>query len=315
MNKAGVKEYTITRLTKDTLKDLAALHSRVYGLPLQEDYFCKKYYTAYTGVAYTGFLAYSKSGLPIAYYGVIPCFIQYGHEIILAAQSADTMTHPDHRYKGMFVELSNICFDLCKQLGIRLVFGFPNQNSYHGAINKLGWKMTGSLDCFSIPANSLPLRSLSRKLKLEKPYNSYVEFILKKKRSRLKDAANPVLDEGYAGVHRSRDYLLYKTYNRSSVISIGNSKVWISPRHNLQIGDMENVNETNFSFVIDQLKILAKKLGVTEIQFHCSPQTKLHKLFSQVCEPVASFPVLFQDFGSLVPLEKIRFSYADIDIF
>ena len=31
-----------------------------------------------------------------------------------------------------------------------LIYGFPNQNSYHGAI-KLGWQMTEMMECFKIP--------------------------------------------------------------------------------------------------------------------------------------------------------------------
>src|SRR4029077_2199837 len=99
------KEYTVTRLDKNNLKDLAMLHSEVYGTPINENYFLKKYDTAYTGLENVGYIAYSSEGKPVAYYGVIPCFIEHKNEVMLAAQSADTMTHPGYRYKGMFVEL------------------------------------------------------------------------------------------------------------------------------------------------------------------------------------------------------------------
>jgi len=135
------KEYTVVRLNKDNLKDVAVLHEAVYGIAPAPAYFPKKYNTAYTGTEYVGFIAYNPQNIPVAYYGVIPCFIQHGTEIMLAAQSADTMTDPQHRYKGMFVDLSNLTFKLCRELSIHLIFGYPNQNSYHGAIHKLGWKL------------------------------------------------------------------------------------------------------------------------------------------------------------------------------
>src|ERR1044072_3132440 len=119
------KDYCIVRLDESKLPDLAFLHKAVYGNEKSLDYWKKKYDTKYTGVEYIGFVAYNNENIPVAYYGVLPCFIQEKDNIILAAQSGDTMTHPQYRYKGMFVELSNITFDLCKQQEIRLVFGFP----------------------------------------------------------------------------------------------------------------------------------------------------------------------------------------------
>ena len=156
-NKITDQEYNIVRLDKDNLKDLAFLHSEVYGIKMNKDYFFKKYNTAYTGVEYIGFLAYSKNNFPVAFYGVIPCFLTYENKTILAAQSADTMTHPGYRFKGMFVDLSRRTFDLCKENRIQTVFGFPNQNSYHGAIHKLGWIETEIMQCFIISVSTIPL--------------------------------------------------------------------------------------------------------------------------------------------------------------
>jgi len=309
------KEYRIDRLDKKNLKDLAILHSGVYGVPVNETYFLKKYDTAYTGFENVGYIAYNREGKPVAYYGVIPCYIQYKGEVMLAAQSADTMTHPQYRYKGMFVDLSNKAFDLCRQLGIRLVFGFPNQNSYHGAVNKLGWKMTEAMACFVIPIKSLPLESVARKMRLSKLYTRYAQFVLKKNMVSLPGTASSVIADGFAGVYRSEEYLVYKTYNSSRVIKIGNARIWISGRPGMLIGDMENVDETNFKTVTDKLRGLAGKLGIRQVQFHCSPGTNLHRLFSENFEPAHSYPVLFQDFGSSIPPEKIKFTFADIDIF
>src|SRR5258708_39658673 len=95
-------EYSILRLNKDNLTDVARLHSSVYSsAPSYE--FQKKYNTAFTGVEYVAVIAYDKDHQPAAYYGVMPCFIQFEDKIILAAQSGDTMTHPDHRGKGLVV--------------------------------------------------------------------------------------------------------------------------------------------------------------------------------------------------------------------
>jgi len=310
------KEYSIARLAKDNLADVARLHMAVYGKAAADGYFPRKYNTAYTAVENVGFIAYAKDKRPVAYYGVIPCFIQFENEVILAAQSADTMTDPQHRYKGMFVELSNMTFDLCRQLGIRLIFGFPNQNSYHGAVTKLGWKMTEAMTCFTIPVKGLPLESLAKKIKFfENIYKKYSRFILRKKTLPLNGVSNSVLVDGFAGIYRNEEYLSYKAYSATRVISIGNSKIWINNKYGLVIGDMEGVDEINLGTIIHQLKRLAKKLGVKQIQFHCSPGTGLHQLFVKNYKAIPSYPMLFQDFGSSVPPGKVRFTFADIDIF
>ena len=133
-NSIEIKEYSVVRINKTNLEDIEKLWFTVYGNTPPKNYFARKYASEYTGISNIGFIAY-KENIAIAYYGVIPCLVQYRDKIILAAQSADTMTHPHYRYKGMFVQLSNMCFELCRANGINLVFGFPNQNSYHGAVH------------------------------------------------------------------------------------------------------------------------------------------------------------------------------------
>src|ERR1700744_1753967 len=122
------KGYYFQRLSKKNLNDLDILYHSVHNKPQIEDYFAKKYDTAYTGVEYTGFIAYNDDHLPIAFYGVIPCFIRYDDRLFLAAQSADTMTHPKYRYKGLFVQMANLTYGVCEEDGVSIIFGFLNQN-------------------------------------------------------------------------------------------------------------------------------------------------------------------------------------------
>ncbi len=316
INEVANNRYMVVRLNKNNLKDLANLYSEVYNSQRPVDYFSKKYDTAYTGVEYVGYIAYNNNKLPVAYYGVIPCYIQWEKDRILAAQSADTMTHPKHRFKGMFVDLSNKTFDLCRELRIRLVFGFPNQNSLHGAVNKLGWKMTETMDCFTIKIRGLPFAAFPQKFGLLKfIYLKYSSFILKNKALPLNGIASSVLADGYAAVCRSAEYLQNKTYNNTIIIAEEDSTIWLNIKHNLLIGDMQGVNESNFGTVIGRLRRIANKLGIKQIQFHCSPGTSLHKLFSLSYKGTPAFPCLFQDFDSPIPPEKVKFTLADMDIF
>lgn len=315
-NNVETKEYTVVRLDRNNLADVMRLHKAVYGEAASTAHFPAKYDTAYTGAEYVGFIAYNHDQLPVAYYGVIPYFIQSGSQSMLAAQSADTMTHPGHRYKGMFATLSRLTFSLCRELGIRLIFGFPNQHSYHGAIYTLGWKMTEAMDCFLIPVHAIPLEALSRRsLFLQKLYKFYRRSILSWYTIPDKGLGNTVATGGFAGICRDEAYLSYKQFSRPRVIRAGKAKVWISNKPGLLIGDMEGVNGANFSDIIRKLKRLAKRLGVQQLQFHTSPGTRLHGLFSAHYTATSSYPVLFQDFGAAIASETIKFTFADIDIF
>ena len=308
-------EYSIERLGKDNLADIAKLYKAVYGRAAAPGLFIKKYDTAYTGRQWLGFIAYSKDHVPVGYYGVIPCFLQHGDNKILSAQSADTMTHPQYRFKGLFVELSKMTFDLCRAEGIKLIFGFPNQNSFHGAINKLGWKMTDTMDCFMIPVKTIPIQKIIRRVSFLKPlYNKYRHRVLQKYLAPGERIANSLISEGYYGVCRDADYLAYKTYHNTVVIRTAHSLAWIKLNTALIIGDMKT-SMNDFDKTMLEIKKLAAKLGMDQIQFHISPGTVLHSLFINRYQPIPSFPVLFQDMDSGIPLDKIKFSFADIDIF
>jgi hypothetical protein len=241
--------------------------------------------------------------------------MEYKGEVVLAAQSADTMTNPRYRYKGLFVELSLITFDLCKALGIKFVFGFPNQNSYHGAVNKLGWKMTHTMERFYVPVDCLPLElTASRFGWFKSMYARYVERVFGRYTLAQPGLGNSFMAEGLGGIRRDERYLLYRAYSASRVIQIGPARVWLRARSGLVIGDLQ-IGGGDFHETLGVLGELARRAGLSGISFIVSPGTAIHGLFSAEYGAEPSFPVLFQDLGSPIPLEEIRFSYSDIDIF
>jgi hypothetical protein len=309
------KEYTIVRLNDNNLADLEQLYEAVYGRKVRPGFYREKYNTAYTGLSCIGYIAYNGQQEPLAYYGVIPCFIEHAGRNILAAQSADTMTHPRHRYKGMFAELSRLTFALCRETGIRLVFGFPNQHFYPGAM-RMGWKETEAMEHFYVRISTFPLASLSARWSFIKGwYLRYQRSVTARYILPLAGVHSSVLSGDGAGVARSGAYLAYKKYNTTQVLQIGRAKLWIKISPILYIGDMEQVDENNFASVMHGLKSLCRRLGIRHLSFHISPHTALHRLWSASYAAVPSFPVIFQDFGAGLPLEKIKFTFADIDIF
>ncbi len=311
--KTEIGDYTVVRLNENNVHDLTVLDNVVYGKNQRADYYLKKYNTAYTGKQYIGYIAYNNN-IPLAYYGVIPVFLEVDGKQVLAAQSADSMTHPAHQSRGLYTQLSKLTFALCIEEGVELVFGFPNQNSYKPAVTKTGWKETGWMDAFTIEVNAIPLAGIARRLPLlKKLYTSYKTYVLKKYSVNAIGIQNSAVKEGWYGVSRNDDYLQYKTYNNSFVLQVGNSLTWVSLRNGFLIGDI--ILQDDFNIFITGIKKIAKQLGIARIQFVISRGTNLHSLFAEKFTAVPAFPVLLQTLNSTIAMEKFKFTYADIDVF
>jgi hypothetical protein len=311
-NKTG--EYYIERLSNKNLADVAKLHTAVYGKTPGPNFFPMKYDTAFTGARHTGFLAYNNQNVPIALYAVIPCFIKLGDKIILSAQSADSMTHPKHRYKGLFKELAALTFEACRNEGVKLTFGFPNQNSFTGAMNA-GYKMIDQMDCFIIDTGAFSWdRFFNKFIILKGLYHKYQDRQLKKHASPKKGIESSVSKDGFGGILRDTNFFNYKIYTDTRVIKINNATLWIKTGAMLLVGDMLVLPE-DFDEVMAKLKKLARRLGIKEIHFHSSRGTTLHGLFAAKFGSIPSFPVFFNDLAGDIQTEQIKFTSADIDTF
>ena len=78
-------------------------------------------------------------------YSLWPINLKIMGKTVFGAQSMDTMSHPNYRGQGIFTFLAKECYSIAKERGIRVLYGFPNQNSYHGFVRKLGWTHTGDV--------------------------------------------------------------------------------------------------------------------------------------------------------------------------
>ncbi|MBS1605070.1 MAG: GNAT family N-acetyltransferase [Bacteroidetes bacterium] len=328
---ADTADYRIERLSPDNLNDLGRLYHAVYGDNRTAPDFQKKYATAYTGATYIGYFAYDQQGTPAAYYGVMPCFIEYDNNLVLVAQSGDTMTHPDHRNRRLFARLCGKTIELCRHEHILLIFGFPNQNS-KGINGQIGWTTTGNLEGFRIPVTTLPIRGLTRRLPfLQHTYRTYCRALLKKYLLPEKGIPNSALennnpggsshdnpadpDNHFGGIHRDEAWFNYKTYSKTSVIRLGKATAWIAISDTITIGDIRSAGQP-LTETLRRLRNLAARLGIRQIVFHTSPGTSLHQQFAAGKYPsFSSFPALFNDLGSGIPLHQLKFTLADIDTF
>ncbi|MEO5997839.1 MAG: GNAT family N-acetyltransferase [Chitinophagaceae bacterium] len=314
MNKTTWNEYNIKRLSIEHLNDLAILYKEVYGRIPQLKYFQRKYDTAFTGILYTGYLAYDTQNRPAAFFGAIPCFIQYGGDKILAAQAVDAMTHPLHRSKGLFVALANLTVELCRIEGIRILFGFPNQHSLSGLVSKLQWNVAGYMAFFNLQVKTFPLEQFASKFRVLKGiYKWYMTHHLSRYKLPYKGLSQTSSGYTFASVYRDDDYLEYKSYNQTTVVKIEGVTVWLKVNNGLIVGDMTIPDD--FENVIQHLKKLARKLGLRQVMFQVSEGMPLYSLLEKITKPERGFTVIVKDLGSGLPPGKLKFTFADIDIF
>ncbi|OOQ57269.1 GNAT family N-acetyltransferase [Mucilaginibacter pedocola] len=305
--------YRAERFSAQKLDCLNYLYAAVYNKLPPKEYFLQKYNTSFAVVSYTGYLAYSDDGLPAAFYAVLPCFVEHEGRLILAAQSADTMTHPGHRNQGLFVALAELTYSLCRKEGIRLVFGFPNQNSLPGFMNKLGWQAAGQLERFALPVKTMPLEKLAAKLSFLSPlYKWYVNLRLAK--AQRSGIANSVLANGYAGLYRDEDFLAYKTYTPTYAMQFGRTWVWFKIQNGMQVGDMLGPTG-DVDATVQQLIKLCTKLGLQQIQWQVTTKSQSYPLLKKYASPLLSFTIGIKDLGAGIAPQQFDFTFADIDIF
>lgn len=95
-----------------------------------------------------------------AHYVTIPVTYKLNNKSIKGLLSLNTATHPKHQGKKLFTQLAEKTYTYAQQQGYQFVIGVANQNSTHGFINKLGFKLISSLDATvftgSVHINNVP---------------------------------------------------------------------------------------------------------------------------------------------------------------
>ena len=85
------------------------------------------------------------TGQIAAIYTYLPVLLKCLNEVVLAMQSFDTLTHEKHRGKRLFIKLATKLEEEERLNNAVLVFGFPNENSVHGFVKKLGFIYFGEV--------------------------------------------------------------------------------------------------------------------------------------------------------------------------
>jgi len=312
-------EYSFNRLDEETYHCLQELYLKSFGLKETISFIRNKYDTAYTGVKNIGYTAFDQKGTPSAYYGVFPMILTAEGEDILVAQSGDTMTAPDHRGKGLFIKLAQRAYQLAWELDVKVVFGFPNENSFPGFKKKLNWEFHDFMQRFTITNPALPLCEISSTSKiLSRLYQSYAKLILKRFKITLteKDTDEFKDPKSIACIKKDIHFFNYKLSNpKNFLIRINGFSLLIKTDPHLLIGAVNYFEADRVPDFLSTIRKLALMLGCKKSQITISRNLWLYEYLTPFHKPEDSLPIGFLQPVRTVPVEQIAFTLADYDTF
>lgn len=311
----NLKEYNFLKLDETKIKDLIFLYQLCFGFKPSEDELVSKHLNCNGEHKFIGFIAYTKENTPAAYYGVFPQIVKYENKDYLVAQSGDTMTHPEHQKKGLFISLAKHTFEHCKTININAIFGFPNQNSYPGFIQKLEFKELDRLNGYSFYENHFEYVRLFKFMNLR--YNRFIIRIMKL----IFKSGSPFENSNYqsdcAFVKHDDIYFNSKKKKSNLLLNIKGINVFLKINGNtISIGDIETDNVQKIKKIISLLKKCCFIFGLRFVNFDLSPSSFLSEKLIQL-EPrkFESNRSILLKLNLNLPFNSIEFLGSDIDVF
>ncbi len=309
--------YRFEKISPEHIDDLIYIYRDAFGKAVDRNYIYGKQDTSAFGPSFVGYIAYSETGEPAAFYGVFPCLLVLDGIKYLAAQSGDTMTHSNHRGKGLFTQLALKTYDYCRENGVHLVFGFPNENSYPGFVRNLAWQHFDDFQIYLVRARTLTWTRVKSMFKLRATiHQSWSRFIISLY-SVGKPFVNSVIEPGIGGIDHSPDFFRYKAYEEKYLVSMAGVNVWLKTGEDyLHVGDIERCDDRTFDKVISGLKQMARLMGLPYVRYQCS-RGAFHEagfrrhgvLFNK------TYPIGGVNFTNVVPINQFKFTMSDNDGF
>lgn len=309
-----MNDFYIERLNQENFSKFYRLFGEIFGTQTSYDFLLKKYDTRYLGahLQYIGFLAFNAQGEAVSYCGVLPFAFRIDGKRYIGAHSCDHMTRTDARKKGVFVELNNRTDELCTQLGVAFVFGFPNQNNHPILVKYAQWVIIDTMQVFEIAVATAPFAAVANRVSwLESSYKRYSDSQLSAY------LTEELLRREGNGIIRDRAFYRYKKYSANVVVQLENGKVWLKIKGALFIGDIELAPTGDFSILLTEIRRLAVRLGVRKIVFLSSTKLALTQQFSKHFAPKTGNAVgvkLLQPNLNL-NLNQLQFTLGDYDTF
>jgi GNAT superfamily N-acetyltransferase len=314
-----MSEYNFLQIDDHSYKSIKELYWRSFKLKTRLEEIKNKYDTSGFGLKNIGYLAKDSSGDLAAYYGVFPIRMSLMGKDILAAQSADTMTAPEHRKKGLFTLLAKKTYEKAAETGIRFVFGFPNDNSLPGFQRNLHWKFYGIMKTWKFSNKTLPVSELASRFRIILPlYQIYSRIRLKKYSVEMTQSNVEHLSDKKVNGQVKKDvhFVQYKTSNQNvHFIRMNGFFFLIKPIPHLNIGCFSNIEEEKTDLFLNTIKQLGMKLGCGKTVLTLSDNHWLYERLKSKVSFTDSLPIGYFEIDPNIPYKEITYVGADYDTF
>jgi len=140
--------YQIVRYEKKYYNQVIGLFQKSIEKSKPESYF--KYYLSPTPYGKMIRFLMKYNGQIVGSHSIRPFLICVNNKEVLGGLTYNTMTHPDHRNKGIFKALATKTHEEAKIKKIKIVLGFSNSNSIYGYTRRLGHKELGPINLVKI---------------------------------------------------------------------------------------------------------------------------------------------------------------------
>ena len=307
-------DYQITPLTENNLDALVHLYRIVFKNKVSHEFVAQKFDSKYLGPSHFGHIALFK-GEPVAFHGAVPFRMRYGNDIQIAAQYGDAMTSSKHTGRGLFTDLGHRTDQQLEEAGIKFVWGFPNQNSEYGYVNKMDWQSRERMIGFKVNTTR---HTVTTKLvhKVTKQFESKMTVDLNKYRIQSYLNGSVGTENKVVTTLRDRDFYEYKSFGGNFSVKIKEVFFWLKLHSGILIGDVDAPDKDSFIEGLDQLKKLAARNLLGPIIFQSSPETKIVEWMSGFADEVfTSWMIGYKNFSSDFPLEKLKLTFGDLDTF
>ncbi len=282
------------------------------------DWLEAKFATEWTGVSYLAFVAVSSDNRIAAFYALYPVMMNLSGREVIAAQSGDTMTHPAHRKRGLFLQLAERTYQEAAKQGIVLVFGFPNENSVGGFRNHLNWRFLPDLVTTEFRCGGSWLTHCYQKLRhrSEERVFEHLETV------KANDQTSAMSSEANSVV-RDAGYLQYKhRIANGVVIEAEGLVVWLKPGRRIDVGAMNGEQDMTSEELAVRLRRIMKMCGAHTMRFTYSadsePLRKILNIAQVQSRTVAGYLYLGGSEGEVASSDQVAdlfFCRGDLDYF
>ncbi len=311
--------YTLELLRGPSLGRLVPLYRTVYRRDqFTPEWLEQKYACAYGAASAFVCAAFTEDGTAAAAAGVLAWPIRFGDHTEIAGQLVDVATDANHRGRGLFSRLSDMAHALAAQAGMSFMFAFPfhQGDSYPRLVGHLGYAHIDDLLESSVPIRTgFAERAMRRAGALRRIYQVYAERTLAALAPADPAMTNSLIADGFAATDRTESFYAYKAFGGSRVVALKGGRVWINLNRGLLVGDLEAPSPSALAETSRALEQLAVRLSAHRIIFQASRGTRFARLFEPRIPATPMLAVVYRNFDSAIPREKLRFTFGDLDNF